>query len=215
MSNPAAFIRANTGVAAPPLAPEIRLHLASEITPIWQATEATLQASGVPPPYWAFAWPGGQALARHVLDHAALVQGKRVLDFAAGCGIGGIAAMRAGAREAIANDIDPFATAACLLNAEINRVTLATDCTDLTETDPAGWDVILAGDVCYERAMAERAFAWLQRAARAGVTVLIADPGRNYKPKAGLTEIARYQVPTTRELEDRDVRECVVARVAG
>lgn len=213
MIDPAAFIRANTAVASPPIVLDLRLHLASEITPIWQATEATLRMSGVPPPYWAFAWPGGQAIARHVLDHPALVRGKRVLDFAAGCGIGAIAAMRAGAREAVANDTDIFAAEACTLNAALNGVTIRTSTDDLTGAEPRGWDVVLAGDVCYERAMAERAFGWLQQAAAAGALVLIADPGRNYKPKHGMVEIARYAVPTTRELEDREVRECIVARV--
>ncbi len=214
MSAAADFVRANTAIGAPPLAPEIRLHLASEITPIWQATEAMLRVSGVPPPYWAFAWPGGQALARHILDHPDIVRGKRVLDFAAGCGIGAIAAMRAGAREAVSNDIDEFAAAACALNAALNAVSVQCSTDDLTAVDPGSWDVILAGDVCYERTMAERAFAWLQRAAKSGATVLIADPGRAYKPKHGLVELARYSVPTTRELEDRDMRDCVVARVA-
>jgi len=214
LSDPADFVRANTAIASPPLVPEVRLYLASEITPIWQASEATLHASGVPPPYWAFAWPGGQALARHVLDHPALVQGKRVLDFAAGCGIGAIAAMRAGAREAVSNDLDAFAAAAATLNAALNGVAVICDTDDLTGRAPERWDVVLAGDVCYERAMAERAFDWLQRAAKSGALVLIADPGRAYKPTDGLVEIARYDVPTTRELEDREMRTCVVARVS-
>ena len=214
MSDPAGFVRANTIVTAPPLVPEIRLHLASEITPIWQATEATLRTSGVPPPYWAFAWPGGQALARYLVDQPSVVKGKRVLDFAAGCGIGAIAAMRAGAREAVSNDIDVFAAAACALNAALNGVRVQCSTDDLTVIDPGSWDVVIAGDVCYERAMADRAFAWLQRAAKSGALVLIADPGRNYTPKDGLIELARYDVPTTRELEDRDMRQCVVARVA-
>jgi predicted nicotinamide N-methyase len=214
LTDPAAFIRANTAIGSPPFIPELRLRLATEITPIWLATEATLHATGVPPPYWAFAWPGGQALTRHILDHPALVRGKRVLDFAAGCGIGAIAAMRGGARETVANDIDPYAAAACLLNAVLTDVIVGTDTADLIAGDPTGWEVILAGDVCYERAMAERAFAWLQQAAEAGALVLIADPGRAYKPSVGLIEIARYSVPTTLELEDRVVRECVVARVA-
>jgi predicted nicotinamide N-methyase len=214
LTDPAAFVRANTAVASPPLVPEIRLHLASEITPIWQASEEMLRTAGVPPPYWAFAWPGGQALARHILDHPELVRGKRVLDFAAGCGIGAVAAMRAGAAEAAANDIDPFAAAACRLNAALNGVDVRCTTEDLTGATPEGCDVVLAGDVCYERPMAERAIAWLRRAAKAGALVLIADPGRAYKPKHGLVEIARYDVPTTLELEDRDVRACIVARLA-
>ena len=209
MLNPIDFVPAETIVASPPLVPEIRLHLASEVVPLWQATEANLTERGLPPPYWAFAWPGGQALARYLLDHPDLVQGKRVLDFAAGSGLAGIAAAKAGARGVAAAEIDRFAIAAIGLNASLNGVGL-----ELIEADILGgasrWDLVLAGDVCYERPMAERVGQWLAALAAAGTRVLMGDPGRNYLPAKGLSEIARYQVPTSLDLEDRVSRETVV-----
>jgi predicted nicotinamide N-methyase len=208
-----AFVRAQTALAATPLLPEIRLHLATEITPLWQATEAELAVSGLPPPYWAFAWVGGQALARHVLDRPELVRGKRVLDFAAGSGVTGIAAALAGAARVEASELDPLALAALALNAAANGVTIAATGDDLTAEAPKDWDVVLAGDVCYERPMAERVVPWLRRAAAQGALVLLGDPGRAYLPKEGLVEQARYTVPTTRELEDRDSREVTIHRL--
>ncbi|MFO1059002.1 MAG: 50S ribosomal protein L11 methyltransferase [Dongiaceae bacterium] len=208
----AAFVRAQTALDAPPLVPEIRLHLATEVTPLWQATEATLQATGLAPPYWAFAWPGGQALARHLLDRPALVAGRRVLDFAAGSGLAAIAAARAGATSAEAAEIDPLACAAIALNAAANGVAVACGAEDLVGS-PSRWDVVLAGDVCYERPMAGRVAAWLRQLAGAGALVLMGDPGRTYLPASGLAEQARYRVPTSRELEDRTERETVVWRV--
>ena len=219
MSDPDAFIRAETALGRPPLVPEIELHLASEITPIWQASEARLARDGVAPPYWAFAWPGGQALARHVLDHPALVRGRRVLDFAAGSGIGAIAAALAGASLVEAAEIDPMAAAAIRLNAAWNGVAVTPILEDLFAAEAASqavrWDLVLAGDVCYERPMAEAATRWLGRLAASGLTVLIADPGRAYLPKAGLTELARYRVPTSLELEDRTERETVIWQLSG
>jgi len=209
----AAFIRANTAVETPPLIPEIRLNLASEIVPIWQATEEELAAMGLPPPYWAFAWAGGQALARHILDTPEIVQGKTVLDFASGSGLVAIAAMKAGAARAIAADIDAYAAAATTLNAALNGVAVETASRDLIGT--AGpWDVVLAGDICYEQPLAERVTAWLRGLSAAGITVLMGDPGRTYLPKAGLEWVVRYAVKTTRELEDTDVRNAVVWRFA-
>jgi predicted nicotinamide N-methyase len=209
MLNPIDFVRAETIVASPPLVPEIRLHLASEVVPLWQATEVNLTERGLPPPYWAFAWPGGQALARHLLDHPDLVRGKRVLDFAAGSGLAAIAAAKAGAQSVAAAEIDRFAIAAIGLNAALNAVNL-----ELIEADILGeasrWDVVLAGDVCYERPMAERVGQWLKGLAAAGTLVLMGDPGRNYLPATGLSEIARYQVPTSLDLEDRVLRETIV-----
>lgn len=208
-----AFIVAQTQVVAAPLVPEIRLHLATEVTPLWQATEATLARDNLPPPYWAFAWPGGQALARYVLDHAESVRGRRVLDFAAGCGVGALAASRGGAASVSAAEIDPIASAAMALNARLNGATIALVQHDLTgsiDEAAARWDVVLAGDVFYEKPMAERVEPWLRGLARRGVRVLVADPGRNYVPKAGLAEIGRYTVPTSRDLEDRNSRETVV-----
>ena len=207
-----AFVVAETTLSAPPLVPEIRLHLATEITPLWQATEARLQESGVAPPYWAFAWPGGQAIARHVLDHPGLVAGLRVLDFAAGSGLAAIAAARAGAAFVEAAEIDPLACAAIALNAAANHVTVACRATDLIDA-AADWDVVLAGDVCYERPMAERVVLWLHRLAAAGCLVLMGDPGRTYLPGSGLAAVASHLVPTSRELEDRTERETVVWRV--
>ena len=207
------FVRAETALAAPPLLPEIRLHLATEITPLWQATEVLLAARGLAPPYWAFAWVGGQALARHLLDHPETVRGKRVLDFAAGSGVAGIAAARAGAAWVEASELDPLALAAIALNAKANGVALALLAEDATAGASRGWEVVLAGDVCYERPMAARVTPWLRDLARKGATVLLGDPGRAYLPNNGLCELARYAVPTTRELEDRESREARVYRL--
>lgn len=207
MTDPAiAFIKAQTAPSAPPLVPEISLYLATEITPLWQATEATLETADLPPPYWAFAWPGGQALARYVLDHPARVRGRRVLDLAAGCGIAAIAAAKAGAAAVTATDIDAMAASAMALNAALNDVTIAITTRDLTQTPPEAWDVVLAGDVCYERPMAKAMLAWLGQCVEAGASVLMADPGRAYLPNSGLDEIARYEVPTSLDLEDRPMR---------
>jgi predicted nicotinamide N-methyase len=211
----AALIRDQTRLIAPPLVPEIRLHLADAITPIWSASEAALEANGVSPPYWAFAWVGGQALARHVLDAGTpVLRGKRVLDLAAGCGVAGIAAAKVGAIVTAA-DIDRFALAAAGLNAAENGVSLATLSDDLLAQPADGlpWDAVLAGDVCYERPMAERMIRFL-RAMAQGRTVWLADPGRSYLPKEGLEEIARHIVPCTRELEDAEEKTVRIFRVA-
>jgi predicted nicotinamide N-methyase len=207
-----AFIQAQTALVAPPLTPEIRLHLATEITPIWQATEATLEATNLPPPYWAFAWPGGQALTRFLLDQRHWIAGKRVLDFAAGSGLGAIGAAMAGAGRVIANEIDDFAAEAIALNAEINRAAIEVLRHDLIGANE-GWDVVLAGDVCYERPMADRVIPWLRDLAGKGVTVLMGDPGRAYLPDQGLIEVAQYDVPTSKELEDRELRQTRVLRL--
>ena len=207
-----AFIQAQTAIAAPPLTPEIRLHLATEITPIWQATEATLAANNLPPPYWAFAWPGGQALTRLLLDQRHWIAGKRVLDFAAGSGLSAIGAAIAGAERAIANEIDDFAAAAVALNAALNGARVEVLMQDLIGRND-GWDVVLAGDVCYERPMAARVIPWLRDLAGRGVTVLMGDPGRAYLPDQGLVELASYDVPTSKELEDRELRRTRVLRL--
>lgn len=209
------FVRRQTAIAAPPLVPEIRLHLATEITKLWEATEASLAAANVAPPYWAFAWPGGQAIARYLLDHPETVRGLRVLDFAAGCGIAAIAAALAGAASVTASDIDAIAAAAASLNAGLNgaRISVRTD--DLTRDPHCAWDVVVAGDVCYERPMAEAVTPWLRALARRGIPVLIADPGRAYLPQDGIEAIARYEVPTSLELEDRTTRLTRVLRVTG
>lgn len=209
MSDPNAFIRTNTALMRPPLVPELVLHLATEIVPIWRKTEEELAAEGVPPPFWAFAWAGGQALARYVLDNREIVCGRRVLDFASGSGLSGIAAMKAGARAVTASEIDRFAIAAIALNARANDVAINCLHEDVVGRDD-GWDVVLAGDVCYERTMSERVFDWLRKLQARGATVLIGDPKRNYLPKSGLAEVAVYDVPTTLELEDREVRRTKV-----
>jgi predicted nicotinamide N-methyase len=208
------FIRANTVIATPPLVPEIRLHLATEITPIWQASEDMLARANVPPPFWAFPWAGGQALARHVLDRPEIVAGKRVLDFGAGSGLVGIAAASAGAADVTAAEIDDFAAAAIAVNAVLNGVVIAIETVDLIGSEGGAWDVVLVGDMCYEQPLAERLTAWLRVLAGQGATVLLGDPGRTYVPKTGLVALARYTVPTSRELEDRESREGVVWRVA-
>ena len=266
-TDPSQFIRDNTELLAPPLVPEIRLHLASEVVPLWRKTEEELEAQGVPPPYWAFAWAGGQALARFVLDHAELVRGRRVLDFGAGSGLLSIAAAKAGAQSVLAADIDSFAAAAIALNCEANRICphrpaqtphvlrqaqdeeisgcinadgiedvphaeLVEARTQLIQVSPVNgggihkvevttndiigspcaWDVILVGDMCYERPLAERLLAWLEDCATTGATILLGDPGRSYFPKSGIEKLATYRVQTTRELEDREIRETSVYR---
>ncbi len=211
-ADPIAFIQAQTAIAAPPLTPELRLHLATEITPIWEATEATLAAINLPPPYWAFAWAGGQALTRFLMDHPEWVKGKTVLDFAAGSGLSAIGAAKAGAAKVQAAEIDDFALAAIALNARTNNVAIDLVREDLVGSAPR-WDVVLAGDVCYERPMAERVIAWFRMLAGRGVAILMGDPGRAYLPESGLLELARYQVPTSLELEDRTTRETIVWRL--
>jgi len=213
-SDPAAFIRAQTAIAAPPLTPEIRLHLASEVTPLWHATEASLAKQQLPPPYWAFAWAGGQALARYLLDHRDVAAGQDALDFGAGSGLVAIAARMAGARRVTAAEIDPFATAAIAMNARLNNVSVALEASDVIGRAAAPWTLILAGDMCYERPLAERLIAWLKTKTRGGATVLLGDPGRAYLPKTGLTELARYAVPTPLDLEDRTERIGIVWRLA-
>jgi predicted nicotinamide N-methyase len=210
--DPPAFIRANTRLAAPRLIPEIRLHLADRLLPIWRATEPDLEALGLPPPYWAFAWAGGQALARFLLDRPETVAGRIVLDFGAGSGIAAIAAAKAGAARVIAAEIDTFARAAIALNAEANGVGIELAEADVVGGDDPAWDVIVAGDVCYEQPMAGAVEAWLRRLARRA-TVLIGDPQRTYFPRTGLEPLARYAVPTTTEIEDSDLRNAAVWRV--
>ena len=207
-----AFIRTNTEIAAPSILPELKLHLATAITPIWQATEATLEEANVPPPFWAFAWAGGQALARHVLDRPETVRGRRVLDFGAGSGLLAIAAAKAGAARVRAAEIDPIACAAITLNAALNGVAFEILEEDVIGRD-LGLDLVLVGDMCYERALAERLVVWLRAEAGRGVTVLLGDPGRTYRPTQGLVEVARYRVPTSLELEDRTEREGIVWRL--
>lgn len=200
-----AFIREHTRLLPVPYAPEIRLHVADEATALWQLTEDELGKMQLPPPFWAFAWAGGQALARYVLDNPTLVAGKRVLDFASGSGLVGIAAMLAGASKVEAADIDAFAFEAIRLNAQVNGVEVQVRRDSLIGLDE-GWDVVLAGDICYERDSAEAVTGWLRDLAGQGVQVLIGDPGRSYLPRDLLDCLASYQVPVTRTLEDADIK---------
>lgn len=209
-----AFIRANTAVMALPLVPEVRLHLAHEAVPIWQKTEDELGEIGLPPPFWAFAWAGGQALARHVLDQPDIVRGRRIVDLASGSGLVGIAAMKAGADHVLAADIDGFAVTAIALNATGNDVKLEVTADDLLVAIPPDCDVILVGDLFYEKSLAERVYAWLRRADARGITVLIGDPGRSYLPRAKLEKLAEYAVPVTRDLEDAEIKRTAVWRLA-
>jgi predicted nicotinamide N-methyase len=207
----AAFVRANTLPARPPLVPELVLYLASEITPIWQATEDWLRETGTAPPFWAFAWPGGQALARHLLDHPETVAGRRVLDFAAGCGIAAIAAARAGAALVEAAEIDQLAAAAIGLNAAANGARVAAITCDVVGA-ACRWDLILCGDVCYEAPMTGHILPWL-RGLASEAEVWLADPGRAYLPREGLVAFASHVVPTTFELEDRTERPVTLFRL--
>ena len=211
MIDPVSFIRANTLLSAAPLVPEIALHLATEITPIWQATEERLRETGIAPPFWAFAWPGSQALARHVLDFSDIVAGRRVLDFAAGCGLAAIACGRAGAICVEACDIDPLAIAAIRLNAAANGVAVpAREGAVVGST--CRWDFLLCGDICYEAPMTGRILPWLRQMA-ATADVWIADPGRAYLPREGMEPFATMIVPTTMELEDRTKRTVTLFRL--
>ena len=211
--DPATFVRNNTTISAPPLVPEIRLHLASEISPIWHAAEEILARGAVPPPFWAFAWVGGQALARYLLDHPEQVAGQIVLDFGSGSGLVAIAAAKAGAARVLAADIDHFAATAIAMNAAVNEVQVTVTAAELIDTSDERWDVVTAGDVCYEQPMAERVTMWLRRLAQRGCLVLLGDPGRAYLPANSLHERGRYLVPTSRDLEDREIRDGVVWQV--
>jgi len=205
------FILENTAPMAPPHVPEIVLHLADEAHGLWQRTEEELAGIGLPPPFWAFAWAGGQGLARYVLDHPETVRGKCVLDFASGSGLVAIAALKAGARAAIAADIDPFCAAAIRLNATANGVETAFTDKDRIDTDD-GWDVVLAGDVFYEKPLADRLLPWFRSLKGRGADILVGDPGRAYLPKEGFERLAVYAVPVTRALEDAEVKRTTVWR---
>ena len=208
--DPEAFILANTVLTTATHLPEIRLHLATEITPIWQASETWLDERNLEPPFWAFAWPGGQALARRILDDPPLVTGKRVLDFAAGGGIAAIACALAGAASVEASEIDALALTAIAANAAANGVSI--DLAGDVVGAPCRWDLILCGDVCYEAPMTGHIMPWLTAMARSA-EVWIADPGRAYLPRTGLDRLATYQIETTLELEDRVSREVTLYRV--
>ena len=210
----ARFIQANAKLLTVPLVPEIRLYLAEESMPIWQKTEEELGQMNVPPPYWAFAWAGGQALARYLLDNAALVGGRTVLDLGAGSGLTSIAAMKAGAQSVLAADIDRYALVAIALNAGANGVRVATTDADLLAGAPGAFDAILVGDMFYERALAERALAFVEAARAKGAEVLVGDPRRSYFPKERFIQVAEYSVPVTRDLEDMEIKHTAVWALA-
>lgn len=210
-TDPAAFIRSTTRPRPVPQAPELLLYVADEATELWEKTEEELGQVGLPPPFWAFAWAGGQALARYVLDRPEIVRGLRILDFASGSGLVAIAAARAGARLVEASDLDPFALTAITLNAQLNGVAVKARGADLVGRDE-GWDVVLAGDIFYERDNAARSSHWLETLARRGARVFLGDPGRSYLPRARLEALATYEVPVTRILEDADVKQSSVWR---
>lgn len=207
------FIRAHARLQTPPLTPEIKLWLAAEATPLWEATETFLDEAGLPPPFWAFAWAGGQALARYVLDNPEIVRGKRVADFGAGCGIVAIAALKAGAASALAIDLDPFAATAAVLNGDANDVAPAAHAGDATKLSASDFDVVLAGDVAYERGQSHTGRLWLDAAAGIGAAVLIGDPGRTYLGRDGLASLQTYDVPTPLEIERDPITPTTVWQV--
>lgn len=207
---PTDFVRTHTRPAATPHVPEVVLCLADEVIDLWERTESHAAQTNLAPPFWAFAWAGGQALARYVLDHPALVAGRRVLDFAAGSGLVAIAAARSGAAHVTASEIDPYAVAAIEVNAAANGVTVHATLADVCAGDGGGYDVVLAGDVFYSRPMTERVLPFLTQARRGGALVLAGDPGRAYLPSTGLTALARYDVPVIRALEDADTKATTV-----
>jgi predicted nicotinamide N-methyase len=213
VSDRTGFISGNTRLLAVPLVHEIRLHLAHEAVPMWQKTEEELGEIGLPPPFWAFAWAGGQALARYVLDHPGMVRGRHVLDLASGSGLVAIAAAKAGAASVLAADIDAFAVAAIGLNAAANAVAVRATGADLLAAPPKAFDTVLVGDLFYERELATRLLAWLEAARAQGALVLIGDPGRSYLPKDRLEPIAEYCVTQTRELEDAETKRSNVWRL--
>lgn len=210
-TDPERFILDNTAVLSPPHVPEIRLRLASEAHDLWLKTEEELEAIGLPPPFWAFAWAGGQGLARYVLDQPETVRDRNVLDFASGSGIVAIAAKLAGATQVVAADIDPWSETAIRLNAALNGVDVAR-CADDVVGDDVGWDVVLAGDVFYDKTFAEALIPWFSRLAARGAAVLVGDPGRSYCPRERMMSLVTYQVPVTRALEDSEVKRTTVWR---
>ena len=209
--DPLRFIREHTALRTVPHAPEIVLHVADEATALWQKTEDELEAIGLPPPFWAFAWAGGQALARYILDNPATVAGRRVVDFASGSGLVAIAAVMAGAAHVTASDLDPFALHAIPLNAAANGVAdrITADGSDLIGTDAA---CVLAADIFYERDLAAAVGGWLDDLHGRGRTVLIGDPGRSYLPRERLIPLVTYEVPVTRALEDTEIKRSSVWR---
>lgn len=213
--DPRSFVLRHTRLRPVPGSEHLRLHLADEVLPLWHATQVETHDPDAPPPYWAFAWAGGLALARYLIDHPKRVAGKRVFDVASGSGLCGLAALNAGAENVAAADIDPFAWAAIALNAKAlgRRVNVVKR--DVLEEDPPNADVVLAGDTWYETGFADRIWPWLRRCRAAGIDVLVGDPGRAYLPTEGLIELATYEVRTTTEIEDRAQRSARVYELAA
>ncbi len=207
-----AFILENTKLVCPPLVPEIRLHLAVLSVPIWLATEDELGQLNLPPPYWAFAWAGGQALARYLLDNPTACAGQTVTDLGAGSGLTAIAAVMSGAQRVLAADIDGIALAACGLNATANNVSFKVTGADLLGLPPQAAHVVLIGDLFYERELGRRVLDYIEAAKLAGCVVLIGDPQRNYFPRDRFTQIAEFEVPVTRDLEDAEIKRTAVWR---
>ncbi len=205
---PAEFVRAHTRIERPALVPELQLHVVDDVGALWEAMEQEM-GPAEEPPFWAAAWPGGQALARYVLDHPEVVEGRSVLDLGAGSGLVAVAALRAGARFVVASDPDPYSATAVAVNAETNRVGPVPVVGDILDDEPPDVDVVLAGDVCYDRAMTERVLPFLGRAWLNGAAVLLGDPGRKYVPREGLLAAAAYDVPDS----DGPVRRTTVWRL--
>lgn len=209
------FVLDHAALQAVPLVPELRLHLGAGTLELWQAVQDTFGLVDPPLPCWAVAWPGGQAVARYLLDHPELARGRRVLDLGAGSGLGALAAASVGAARVVANDPDPLAAAAIGLNAAANGLRVEVWREDLLDEPVGGYDLVIAGDMCYEGPLAARVRACLSRYAQAGVVVLLGDPGRSYAPTVGLRELAQYVVPTSLQQEDRADKLTVVWQVVG
>ncbi len=209
------FIRANTKLVRPELVREFQLLLAEKSLPIWEKSEEELGQMNLPPPFWAFAWAGGQALARYLLDKPKVIEGKRVLDLGAGCGIVSIAAMKSGAAHALAADVDPFASVAAKLNSRLNVVRLDVTDEDLLDTTPDDRDVLLVGDLFYEQKLSQRVVGFMERMAATGAPVLVGDPRRSYFPQERFEQIAQYDVVTSGELEDSELKWTTVWRWVG
>jgi predicted nicotinamide N-methyase len=214
MANPSpadlrAFVRRHTRLLPVPDLPGVRLLQADDVMAVMRLAGAELGQPDPPLPFWAFAWAGGLAVARYVFDHPEEVAGRQVIDVASGSGLCAIAALRSGAAEVHAVDIDPLAQAAVALNARANGLRIGFSRRDLLDAPPPACDVILAGDVCYEETMAKRMLDWLRLASRLGARVLVGDPGRAYLPP-GLDRLATYRVRTSRELENAEVKESAV-----
>ena len=210
------IIRTGTRLGPVRLVPEILLYQAGDPIGLWQRTETAAGRTGLDPPFWAFAWAGGQALARYLLDHPEAVRGRRAIDIASGSGLAAIAAARAGAAAVTAYDIDPLAAAAINVNADANDVTVAAVCADVLGTEgPPGTDLVLVADAFYQRDLAGQVLRFLERARTRGTAVLAADFGRAYLPRDRLTALASYDVPGLGALEDSDVKRTTIWTLSG